>query len=215
MISGTTSSTASDSLSALRRFAHSSPQAVERCELCGTALDAVHPHLLERSNRRIVCGCEACSILFSDRDDGRYLRIPRRARSLAGFSFTDLEWEALTIPINLAFFFRDSAGGINALYPSPAGAIESQLPMTALAERFASARELQAMKPEVEALLVNRIGGTNRYMIVPIDECFRLVGLIRAHWRGLSGGKEVWVAVAEFFEQLERNAAGQNKESHA
>ncbi len=28
--------------------------------------------------------------------------------------------------------------------------------------------------------------------ILPIDECFRLVGLIRLHWKGLSGGTEVW-----------------------
>jgi hypothetical protein len=210
----TTSPPASESLSALRRFARSSPPA-EHCDLCGATVEAVHPHLLERSNRRIACGCEACSILFSDRDDGKFLRIPRRARSLAGFSFTDLEWEALTIPINLAFFFCDCDGGIKALYPSPAGAIESQLPMTTLADRFLSVPGLQAMKPEVEALLVNRIGATHKYMIVPIDECFRLVGLIRAHWRGLSGGKEVWNAVAEFFEQLESNAASQHKESHA
>jgi hypothetical protein len=203
-----------ESLSALRRFARSSP-AGEHCDLCGAALDPVHPHLLERNVRRIVCGCEACSILFSDQEHGRFLRIPRRARSVSGFSFTDLEWEALTIPINLAFFFRDSAGGINALYPSPAGAIQSQLPMTALVDRFTSVPELQAMKPEVEALLVNRIGATHKYLIVPIDECFRLVGLIRGHWRGLSGGKEVWSAVTEFFGQLERNAAGQNKDSHA
>ena len=33
---------------------------------------------------------------------------------------------------------------------------------------------------------------TAQYYIVPIDECYRLVGLIRMHWRGLSGGTEVW-----------------------
>jgi hypothetical protein len=38
---------------------------------------------------------------------------------------------------------------------------------------------------------------------MPIDECYRLVGLIRLNWRGLSGGSEVWEEVDKFFEQLE------------
>ena len=43
-------------------------------------------------------------------------------------------------------------------------------------------------EPDVEALLVNRVGAVREYFIVPIDECYKLVGLIRLHWRGLSGG---------------------------
>jgi hypothetical protein len=42
--------------------------------------------------------------------------------------------------------------------------------------------------------------------VVPIDECFKLVGLIRAHWRGLSGGTEVWQQMAQFFADLKRKA---------
>lgn len=204
-----------DSFSALRRFARSSPPA-ERCDLCGSVLGPMHPHLLERGNRRIVCGCESCSILFCDREDGKYMRIPRRARLLKQFKITDLEWEEMTVPINLAFFFRDSEGHVKAAYPSPAGAIESQLPLSSLAERFASVPELAAMKPEVEALLVNRVSGrATPCMIAPIDECFRLVGIIRMRWRGLSGGRNVWNAVDEFFEELQRNAAGSVEERHA
>jgi hypothetical protein len=208
MNSGPSTQAGSDSFSALRRFARSSP-AAEHCDLCGAVLDAVHPHLLERGKRRIVCGCEPCSILFCDREDGRYMRIPRHTRFLNGFAFTDLEWEELTLPINLAFFFRDSEEHLKASYPSPAGAIESELPLSSLSERFASVPELAAMKPEVEALLVNRVPGRSTpCMIAPIDLCFRLVGIIRTRWRGLSGGKDVWNAVDEFFEQLQRNATG-------
>jgi hypothetical protein len=204
-----------DSFSALKRFARSSPPA-EQCDLCGAVLEPVHPHLLERKNRRIVCGCEPCSILFCDRDDGKYMRIPRRPRLLKEFQFTDLEWEEMTLPINLAFFFRDAEGHVKAAYPSPAGAIESQLPLSSLAEHFASVPELAAMKPEVEALLVNRVSGRSTpCMIAPVDECFRLVGIIRMSWRGLSGGRDVWNAVDEFFDQLQRKAAGIVEERHA
>ena len=64
------------------------------------------------------------------------------------------------------------------------------------------------MNDEVEALLVNRVGaahgGTAEYYIVPIDECFKLVGLIRLNWHGFSGGTEVWREIGKFFAELER-----------
>jgi len=63
------------------------------------------------------------------------------------------------------------------------------------------------MRPDVEALLVNRVGSTREYFVVPIDECYRLVGLIRIHWRGLSGGALVWGEIARFFDDLRRKAA--------
>jgi hypothetical protein len=55
------------------------------------------------------------------------------------------------------------------------------------------------MESDVETFLVNRVGANHEYYIVPIDECFHLVGLIRMHWRGLSGGAEVWKHIQEFF----------------
>jgi hypothetical protein len=45
---------------------------------------------------------------------------------LANFEMSDGQWESLLIPINMAFFFRSSIEGrMIALYPSPAGAVES------------------------------------------------------------------------------------------
>ena len=35
------------------------------------------------------------------------------------------------------------------------------------------------MEPDVEALLINRVGPAREYFLAPIDECYRLVGLIR------------------------------------
>ncbi len=107
------------------------------------------------------------------------------------------------IPINLAFFYRDSsAGRVLAMYPSPAGAIESLLSLEAWGEIAAEHPALEKMEDDVETFLVNRIGAAAQYYIVPIDECYRLVGLIRMHWRGLSGGAEVWKEIHQFFDSL-------------
>ena len=193
-----------EALSALRRFTRARPP-VERCELCGAALEPVHPHLLHRESRQVTCSCDACSLLFCAQEGGKYLRIPRRTRQLHDFAFNDLEWEAMMLPIHLAFFLRDASGKIAAMYPSPAGAVASQLGMDSLERKFAELPALQRMEPEVETLLVNR-NGDGSYYIVPIDECYRLVGLIRTRWRGLSGGTELRAGIEEFFRDLKRRS---------
>ena len=107
----------------------------------------------------------------------------------------------------MAFFFRSSVDQkVIALYPSPAGATESLLDLQAWNDIVASNRTLDEMETDTEALLVNRVNGANDYYLVPIDECFRLVGLIRTKWRGLSGGSEVWEAIATFFNQLKERS---------
>jgi hypothetical protein len=46
-------------------------------------------------------------------------------------------------------------------------------------------------------------------LIVPIDVCYELVGLIRVVWRGLQGGDEVPRRIDEFFDRaLERARTG-------
>ncbi len=121
---------------------------------------------------------------------------------------TDARWESLILPINLAFFFQSSIEGRTiALYPSPAGAVESLLTLdnwSAIVEDNPLLHELQA---DVEALLVNRVSRSGKtdaaeYYIAPIDACYKLVGLIRANWKGLSGGTDVWDEIDRFFTDL-------------
>lgn len=188
--------------SVLRQLARRRSTA-ERCELCSAELAEMHSHLLEQANRQILCACEACALLFCDRADAHYLRIPRRILSLVNFGMTDMQWEGLMIPINLAFFYFDSASAkMTAMYPSPAGATESSLSLESWEEIRSQNRPLQTMERDVEAFLVNRVGSHAEYFLVPIDECFRLVGLIRMHWKGLSGGTEVWQQIENFFTEL-------------
>ena len=44
------------------------------------------------------------------------------------FTVTDAQWDALAIPVGIAFFLHNTAQDrIIACYPSPAGATESEL----------------------------------------------------------------------------------------
>jgi len=199
----------------LRQFTRnrrSSSHAVESCELCAIGLAAEHPHMVEVASRRIVCACDACALLFDGRENAKYKRVSRRTLRMVNFQMTDAQWESLLIPINMAFFFHSSpAGRVIALYPSPAGAVESLLPLEAWNEIAGSNRELLSLEPDIEALLVNRIGHAHGashadYFIAPIDDCYKLVGLLRASWKGLSGGEEVWSSVGRFFSGLRSKA---------
>jgi hypothetical protein len=201
--------------SVLRQFTRnrrSLSPAVEHCELCSAGLAVEHPHMVEVASRRIVCACDACALLFDGRENAKYKRVSRRVLQLANFDISDGQWESLLIPINMAFFFHSSVEGrVIALYPSPAGAVESLLPLEAWNEIAGSNPHILALQPDIEALLINRVGqsrgyGRADYFIAPIDECYRLVGLMRTSWKGLSGGEEVWIEIARFFSDLRSKA---------
>lgn len=193
----------------LRRFARRRT-AEERCELCGAEIAHEHEHLVEVANRKLLCACGACAILFGGQDTARYRRVPRDVRWVENFVMTDAQWESLSVPINLAFFFHSTpAARVSAFYPSPAGPTESLLPLESWHELMAINPVLATMEPDVEALLVNRVGENHSYFIVPIDKCYELVGLIRLKWAGLSGGTEVWREITRFFAELrERSKPG-------
>jgi hypothetical protein len=194
-------------LAALRRFTR--PRAAaERCELCAADLAAEHAHLVEVAARRLVCACDACAILFSGRADTKYRRVPRGASFLADFRLPDEAWEGLGVPINLAFFLHSTpAGRVVAFYPSPAGATEAAVPPESWQALVAQNPVLGEFEPDVEALLVNRVGPARECYRVGIDRCYELVGLVRTHWRGLTGGTEVWAAVGQFFAGLKERSA--------
>ncbi|MGB8343118.1 MAG: DUF5947 family protein [Chthoniobacterales bacterium] len=204
----------SSSFAALRRFVGTPrntpqgdgaapPQEAEHCELCSVRLAPTHRHLLEMATRRITCACDPCALRFENVIEGKFKLIPRDARPLPDFQMTDAEWEGLSLPISLAFFFYDTPNQkMAAYYPSPAGATESLLPLTAWEALVVANPILREMRADVETLLVNRVREKREYFLAPIDVCFELVGLIRIHWRGLSGGEEVWREIDGFFARL-------------
>ena len=209
------SSTPASPIARLQRFARPQP-AQKRCELCGGVIGPEHAHLLDLKTRQLQCACQACAILFSADSAGSHRRVPDRVRALPDLDISDEIWDALHVPINLTFFYHNAAAKkVIAMYPSPAGAMESLLPMDSWDSLAAQNPELQQMQSDVEALLVNRIGKRRDALLVPIDACYKLVGIIRMSWRGLSGGKEVWEQVEDFFAELYRRSGGKGRSPHA
>ncbi|HEV2096059.1 MAG TPA: DUF5947 family protein [Chthoniobacterales bacterium] len=194
----------SSAFAALRRFAKPLQQPVlERCELCNLILPPRHRHLLEMTTRQVACSCDPCALLFQNAVGAKFKSIPRDARALPDFQMTDAEWENLALPIDLAFFFYSTPQEkMAAMYPSPAGPTESLLPLTSWETLVRQNPALQTMEADVEALLVNRSQGAREYFIAPMDACYELVGTIRMHWRGLSGGDAVWLEIEKFFAKL-------------
>ncbi|PVZ11835.1 DUF5947 family protein [Actinomycetospora cinnamomea] len=174
----------------------------ERCDLCAAEIPAEHPHLVHTGERSLRCACRACALLFSGRTDG-VRTVPDRWLADSRFVLTDGQWDALQIPVGLAFFLESSAtGGVVACYPGPAGATESELDLRAWADGVGAGRLAALLEPDVEALLVRRDaepGAATSCLLVPIDACYRLVGLVRRHWRGFDGGAEAWQHVDAFF----------------
>ena len=174
------------SFAALRRLMRPREK-MEHCELCAGAIRSEHPHMVEIATRRLLCSCEACAVLFDNQVSARYRRVPRDTRLLADFRLTDAQWNALQIPIGTAFFFRSTpAERVVAIYPSPAGPVESLLPLDAWTAIAAENPVLDSLRDDVEALLVNRLGAAR----------LRRSGVFpNAHRSMLSAGRSVAAAL--------------------
>lgn len=192
----------------LRRLVASggeSAEEVEHCDLCGAELAADHRHLLHLEERRILCACEPCVAMRAG--EGPYRPTGSRLLWLAGLDLSEDLWARLRIPIGLVFFMRSSStGGVVGLYPSPAGATECELDLAAWEELVAANPVLGDLDEDVEGLIVNRLGDEGQSVIAPIDECYRLVGAVKASWEGISGGAAVERVVPAFLAELRGRA---------
>jgi len=202
-------------LASLERFAERIRRAKRaregaRCEVCGDAIGPAHRHVVDRIERRLLCACTGCVLAFDGEQPARFRTVPDRARAQAIDLFSDADFDALGIPVGLAFFFRSSSlGRWVAAFPSIAGATEAELPDEAWAAIEARSERVRRMASDVEALLVRRHRDA-RYdgFIVPVDVCYELTGLLRQKWRGIDGGDEARAALDELFASLGRSSGG-------
>jgi hypothetical protein len=197
-------------ISGLRGLAQPKPptpvSAQERCDLCGTTVPPDHRHMLNMYERQIVCVCESCWALRSG--DSDFAPTGNRVLWLEGFELPEELWAQLRIPIGLAFFMHSSVTHcIVAMYPSPAGATESELHFETWNRLVEMNPVLQSLEHDTEGLIVNRMSDPPAFAIAPIDRCYMLVGLIKASWEGISGGAAVEGAIAAYFDELRAEAA--------
>ena len=185
---------------------------IERCELCRTALEDRHGHLVDLDQRSIVCACRACYLLFTHQGaaGGRYLAVPERIMHDPARPLTGADWNELQIPVTMAFFFFNSAlGRVVAGYPSPGGVTECELDLAAWDRLAAAYPLLGELAPDTEAIFVNQ----DEIFLIPIDMCYSLVGELRLYWQGFDGGAEAHAALDAFLGGLRRRAIALERES--
>ena len=202
-----------EGLAALRRLAardgaqpQAQPATGEHCDLCGRGIPDDHRHMLNLEERQIVCACETCWGVRSG--DAAFRPVGNRIVWLEYLDMPDDVWASFQIPIGLAFFmFSSVTECVIALYPSPAGATESELHFSTWNALVELNPVLDQLEPDSEALIVNRMAERPGYAIAPIDRCYMLVGLIKVNWEGISGGAGVAEAVGRFFDDLRQEAS--------
>lgn len=197
-----TAETTGVGLSALRRTIRRPdvrPDEELHCQLCSAPIPEPHRHMLDEHSGELLCACRACTVLFQREAAGRdhYRLVPDRRLRLPPFAV-----DGLGVPVGLAFFTIDGGGAVTAHYPSPMGATTCEVDSENWQAALHECPQLCELAPMVEALLVNTTREAREYWLVPIDDCYRLVAVIRCEWRGLSGGSKVWPAVDRFFAEL-------------
>jgi hypothetical protein len=201
--------TTAGSVDVLRRVLDRQRRTVagERCDMCATPIPGEHAHVVNVESRNLLCTCRACYLLFTSEGaaQGKFRAVPDRYLYAPSFAFGDAQWDALEIPVRIAFFFLNSSlGRVVAFYPSPAGATESQLPLEAWQEVVQANPVLETLAPDLEALLVYGRRDRSGFdcFLVPIDACYELTGVVRQRWRGFDGGEEAWQEIEAFFTRL-------------
>ncbi len=179
----------------------------ERCEMCSEAIADEHQHVVNVAGRQLMCVCRGCYLLFTDdHAELRYRAVPDRYLAFPRFALDRRAWEALQIPVGLAFFFRNSAlDRTVAFYPGPAGATESELDLDAWTAISAADLRVGLLTDDVEALLVrvpDDQADSPECYLVPIDACYEFVGRLRMLWHGFDGGQQAREFIDGFFAQI-------------
>jgi hypothetical protein len=203
---------APSSFSALQDVLRRKPvrAAGERCDYCAVPVGAEHGHVVDLESRRILCACRPCYIVFEPRGaaQGRFRPVPTRYVAV-DLAFETAEWDALGIPIGLAFLFYNSVDGkLVAFYPGAAGATESLLPLEGWQAIAGRNLTLATLAPDVEAVVIDARSSPPRCFIVPIDSAYELVGRIRTLWRGFDGGAEAQEAIERYFASVVDRSLG-------
>ncbi|OBG32513.1 DUF5947 family protein [Mycobacterium sp. E3198] len=202
-----------DVLNRIRSNRTAPEPAGERCEMCSELIADEHQHVVNVAARQLMCVCRACYLLFTDAAaELRYRAVPDRYLAFPAFALDRRAWEALQIPVGVAFFFTNSElGRTVAFYPGPAGATESELDLDSWNAVGGADPRAALMADDVEALLVRvpeneAENAEPESYLVPIDACYEFVGRLRMMWRGFDGGQEARAFIDGFFADIKARA---------
>lgn len=201
----------SDVLARIRAGRATPQPSGERCEMCAETIADEHQHVVNVEGRQLMCVCRGCYLLFTDTEAQlRYRAVPDRYLTLRDFAMDRRQWDALQIPVGLAFFFANSKlGRTVAFYPGPAGATESELDLQAWNDIRHADPRVDCPATDTEALLIRMPESTDagaQAHVVPIDACYEFVGRLRMLWRGFDGGQEARGYIDEFFRRIGERA---------
>ena len=140
--------------------------------------------------------------------------MPDRYVSFPDFALTSTQWDALQIPVGVAFFFMNSTiePGRRVL-PEP-GRRDGVAAVARLVGRDRR-RQSRIWRPAARR---RGVPGAQRRptigcateqpecYLVPIDVCYELVGELRRLWKGFDGGTEAHAALDAFFDRVRDRA---------
>ncbi|WP_433830342.1 DUF5947 family protein [Actinoplanes sp. CA-015351] len=163
-----------------------------RCGVCLTRTATGGRHLVDLSERSLVCGCADCH-----ENPGGLRPVPDRFLELPGEVVDRETWDELDVPAGLAFLWRTEER-LLVSGPAPDRVVEHDLPVTVWERITGRHPAFAALRPGVEALIIRRAGA----FLVPIDACYELAGLLRTSWRGFDGAQATRGSLTMFFAKL-------------
>ena len=176
--------------------------------MCARPIASLHSHVVNVESRAILCACRPCYLLFTSGGAGKHRAIPERYVHVPDLVGGQAWWDSAGIPVRMAFVFTNSElDAPVAFYPSPAGATECLLALESWSQLLADNPALADVAPDVEALLINQTDEGFEGFLVPIDACYRLVGVVKLNWKGFDGGTEAWREIDAFFADLRGRGA--------
>lgn len=180
--------------------------------MCAVPIGDLHSHVVNTEQRNLLCTCRPCYLLFSAPPGAtlKFKAVPDRYLTFPEFQLGSAQWDELEIPVGLAFFFNNTGMGRTvAFYPGPAGATESELPLSAWDAVVSANPQLTLLEADVEALLIRAVDQERSgfdCFLVPVDKCYELVGQLRQVWRGFDGGQDARKRIDELFADLAARA---------
>ena len=179
------------------------PHQGESCRFCNADIDAPHVYVINIVTHTLISVCPPCYLLFTleGAAQGKYKAVPQRRIYLPDLALTQTQWEALQIPVGIAFFHRNTSQScITSCYPGPEGATQSLVRLETWDALEEANPILEKLVPDVESLVIHHPQDHQRSEggIVPIDVSDELMKYLKQQWRGLDGGEEAWKTIHTF-----------------